>query len=427
MIARIKRGAISYIKDLSLLSTNARLFLLGAFFIGLTFSAFSLLLNLYLRERGFGEAFIGRVLSFGAIGISIVSIPGAILISRVRLKPILLMSTVLYAVFGLLTIYAGRDYFILGAYFCAGMMMAFYRIASAPFFMRNSTPRERPYLFSLSFGIAVMAGVIGSFVFGQLVDIIGDRFAVDSAGAHRLSLTIGILLSLLALIPFGLLRMPPGIPKSERLVLSRQTLSPLRGILFRLTIPYVLVGLGAGMIIPFLNIFFRDRFGQSPEEIGYYFGILNLTMFVGVMVGPILVRKIGMVRTMIYTQLASIPFMLILAFCYYFPFVVGAFLIRGTLMNMGHPIGNNFAMEMVPRSHHAIVNALLMFAWTFSWMISTQLGGWLIEQYGYTQSLLIPAGLYVLSSVLYYRYFKKAEQFTPEGFIIRPEFKIAEL
>ncbi len=91
MIARIKKGIITYIRDLRLLTPNARKYLVGAFFIGLTFASFMLLLNLYLREKGYGESLIGSILSAGAIGMTLVSIPGAVLLSRVRLIGVLLI------------------------------------------------------------------------------------------------------------------------------------------------------------------------------------------------------------------------------------------------------------------------------------------------------------------------------------------------
>ncbi len=425
MIKKIKGGVAAYLRDLRLLTPNARKYLLGSFFIGMTFASFLLLFNLYLREKGFGEGYIGSVLSAGAIGMTLVSIPGALLLSRVRLKPILMISTVLYTVFCLLAIYTGVRELIRVSYFFAGIMLTFYRIAAAPFFMRNSSPTERPYLFSLSFGIGVLAGVIGSLFFGKLVDLFAGSFDYDMVWAHRLALTIGTSFSLVALIPFALLSMPKTIQREDRLELNMQILAPLKGLLFRLTLPYFIVGTGAGMIIPFLNLFFRDRFGQSPEQIGYYFGLVNLTMFIGLMAGPVLVRKIGMVRTMVFTQLASIPFMLILAFSYYLPLVFVAFLLRGALMNMGYPIGTNFAMEMVPKSHHGLVNAFLMFAWTSSWMVSTQVGGMVIERYGYTVSLLAAIILYVISSLLYFVSFRKTERFTPEGIVIQTEYRIA--
>jgi MFS family permease len=425
MYAGIKRGAITYARDIRRLTPNARKYLLGTFFIGMTFASFQLLLNLYFREKGYSESFIGTVLSAGAFGMMLVSLPGAVLLSKVRLKPILLVSTILSVGCGLITIYPDSKWVIWAAYFMTGVMASFYRIASAPFFMRNSSPTERPYLFSLMFGISVIAGVVGSFLFGKLVELVAASFDVGMVWAYRAALTVGIAFSLAALAPFAALKTPKVIPQEDKLNFSLKSLRPVRGVFLRLTVPYFIVGTGAGMIIPFLNLFFRDRFGQSPENIGFYFGLANLTMFIGVMAGPILVRKMGMVRTIVFTELASIPFMLILAYSYNLPLVFAAFLIRGALMNLGQPIGTNFAMEMVPKSHHGLMNAFLMFAWTSSWMISTRIGGVVIEKYGYTLSLVVAVVLYVVSAITYFAFFRGKEKFTEQGVVLLTDFRTA--
>jgi len=423
MFARVKQGALTYARDIRLLTPNARRYLLGAFFISMTFASFQLLLNLYFREKGYSESFIGTVLSAGALGMTVVSIPGAILLSKVRLKPVLLVSTILSIIFGLFTVFPDTKWLIWWAYLMTGVMTSFYRIASAPFFMRNSSPTERPYLFSLMFGISVIAGVVGSFLFGKLVELVAAWFGVGMIQAYQVALAIGIAFSLAALGPFAVLKMPKEIPKEDKLNFRLETLRPVKNVFLKLTVPYFIVGTGAGMIIPFLNLFFRDRFGQSPENIGFYFGLVNLTMFVGVMAGPILVRKIGMVRTIVFTELASIPFMLVLAYSYNLSIVFAAFLIRGALMNLGQPIGTNFAMEMVPKSHHGLMNAFLMFAWTSSWMISTRIGGIVIERHGYTISLIIAVVLYVISAVTYYLFFRSKERFTEDGIVLLTEYR----
>jgi len=87
-------------------------------------------------------------------------------------------------------------------------------------------------------------------------------------------------------------------------------------------------------------------------------------------------------------------------------------------MNMAQPIGSNFSMEMVGKSEHALVNALMTLAWTGSWMISTAIGGRLIEKFGYTLPLLIAVVLYIVSAILYYIFFRKSEKKTSGGFMV---------
>ena len=56
-----------YFHSLSLFSRNVRLFLAGTFFIGIGQSVFMLMFNLYLKEAGYAEGFIGyKILGYTA-------------------------------------------------------------------------------------------------------------------------------------------------------------------------------------------------------------------------------------------------------------------------------------------------------------------------------------------------------------------------
>src|SRR4029079_4024220 len=164
--------------------------------------------------------------------------------------------------------------------------------------------------------------------------------------------------------------------------------------------PAMLIGLGAGLIIPFMNLFFHDRFGMSEAEIGVLFAVMQGFMVMGNLFGPAVSRRLGLVRGVVATQLASVPFMVLLALSGSFPVVVAAFFLRGGLMNMNQPLTTHFAMEMVPEREHAITNSLLTLAWYVAWSISADIGGALIQRRGYTEPLLLAAGLYVLASIL---------------------------
>ena len=78
-------------------------------------------------------------------------------------------------------------------------------------------------------------------------------------------------------------------------------------------------------------------------------------------------------------------------------------------MNLGVPIVNNMGMELSRKNEQGLVNALLMITWTSSWMVATALGGYMIDEYGYTFTMHITIVLYVLSAVSYYAFFRKAE------------------
>jgi MFS family permease len=417
---RISDVIVDYWGHLKLLSRNARLFLVGIFFVGINWGVFWVLLNLYFKELGFGEDLIGQVLSFTAWGMALVSVPAALIIPRVSIKKILVFSVVLAGFFYLLqaTLVARTE--LLAASLLLGMSATVARVAAAPFMMRNSTPKERTYLFSLHFGIYLVAGIVGSLGGGQLPGLFSD-LGVSGALAFRYALYVSVGLGFLSVIPFLMIKQPKTSDRHSRSgpTWDRKFLAERGALLFKLCFPFFIVGLGAGFVIPFLNLYFRDRFGVPTGTIGTYFAIQQVSMLGGILSGPVLSKRFGMIKTVVFTQLASIPFMLVLAFTYYLPAAVGAFVFRASLMNMGQPISTNFAMEKVTEKEQALTNALLMLSWTGSWAISANLGGKLIEAYAFTPPLLITVGLYMLSSILYYIFFSSEED-TKMGKAIPP-------
>ena len=403
-----------YLRNIKLFSRNARLYLLGSFLIGVNFHVFNLLLNLYLKEYGFVEGDIGMVISARAVGMTMIALPAAILLSRIRLKPILIGSSIMFAIFSFFITNAQQLIFLIGCSLLAGMSFSFYRVAAAPFYMRNSTPTERTHLFSISFGMMLLSGMAGSLGSGKLVTYLGELTG-DIILGYQYTMYLGIFIGLFSLIPFMMIKASKPSAEENKIIFSREQFRKRGAFYFKVTFSNYLVGAGAGLIIPFLNLYFRDRFNLSPDLIGFYYFIVQFSMLIGSLSGPVLAKKFGLVRTVVITQLASIPFMLMLSYTYFLPLAFAAFVIRGGLMNLGAPIVTNLGMELSDKKEQGLVNALLMISWTSAWMVSAAIGGELIEKYGYTFTMNITVFLYVLSSITFYLFFRKVEDKTTDN------------
>lgn len=397
-----------YIAHYRLFSRNARLFLAGTFFFGFGSGTFWVLLNLYLRELGHSDFSIGRIISFQSVGMLATALAAAWLSKRYPFKFLLLgaagLSVLAYTGLSLGVSTAT----LLAASFLAGVGFTFHNVLAAPFFMRNSTPRERIYLFGSAQAVEITAGVIGVAGCGWLARRLGDTLGSPLLGL-RITLLVATGLLGFALLPYLFLNRTSGRETAERET-GRRSATALRPLLVRLAIPAFIVGTGAGLIIPFLNLYFRDRFHLGTGSIGAVFAIAQALTAVGFLTGPVLARRIGMIRTVAAAEFLSIPFFLLLAFTTSLPVAILAFWFRGALMNMNHPVATNFAMEAVGPVNHALTNSVLMMAWTGAWMISTQVGGWLIEHHGFTPPMLVTVVLYFTSSCLYLYYFRNFEE-----------------
>ncbi len=412
--SRIVEAVKNYIGILKLFSKNVRLYLIGSFLMGINFQVFLLLLNLYLKDAGFVESEIGLVGSTRAMGMTMIAIPAAFLLNRLRLKPILIASVTLFALFSFLII-STLDYnLILSFSFLSGVSFVFYRVASGPFFMRNSTRKERTHIFSFSFGMMILAGMAGSLGAGKMTVWI-EQITGDLILGYQYTLYTGIFLSLLALIPFMFLKAKAPTPKEKQVPFSFKMIKARSKFYSKMFSVTFLMGMGAGLVIPFLNLYFKSRFESTPDDIGLYYFFVQCAMLVGSLSAPEFARKFGLVNTVVYAQLLSIPFFLMMSYTYLLPVAVVAFVLRGGLVNSGWPIVSNLSMELSDKNEQALVNALMMIAWTSSWMVSSAVGGTLIEKYGFTFTMNITICLYVVSSVAFNFFFRNTEKKDESG------------
>ncbi|MFH2056875.1 MAG: MFS transporter, partial [bacterium] len=342
----MRRILADYLADLKLITRNVKLFLVGGLLVGVLSAFMMLLLNLYFKDIGYGEGFIGQVLSMYALGGVVAAIPAAYVIARFKLKPLLIGSTLLLSASFALMVGAELQVLILSTSFLLGMLLTLLRVAGGPFIMRNSTEQERTLLFSLSFANFIVAGILGSLGGGWLQEVSLDLTG-DVALSYRYTLWFSAGVAVLAVVPFSLITAKAPLPDEVKKTFSLAALRRKWRLFFRLTFPHFLVGAGAGLIIPFLNLYFRNRFGLTPPQIGVYYSILQAIMLVAVLTGPILRRRFGFIRTVVITEVLSIPFMAALCYTENLTLAVGAFLLRGALMNMAQPVSNTFALEAV--------------------------------------------------------------------------------
>ena len=425
MVDAVRSIVGEYFRHVREAGRNARLYLAGIFLIGLGQSVFSLLFNLYLRELGVTDSRIGQILSKVSLGAAAAAIPVALILRRVPAKRVLVTAGVLTALAYLLQATFTAPEFLLSVAFVAGCVVTVFRLSIAPVIMRESSPETRPYLFSASFTVLFFSAIVGSAL-GGILPLLFHLVTDSNRLALRWSLFTACALYLVSIWPFHLMKATPpagadvaddtategtpGTRLDRPLAAFRELAEVDWGIHLKLILPAMMIGLGAGLIIPFMNLYFHDRFGLSAAAIGLLYAVMQGFMVVGNLFGPAVSRRLGLVGGVVATQLASVPFMLVLGLSSWLPLVVASFFLRSTLMNMNQPLSSHFAMEVVRERDHAVTNSLLSLSWFVAWAISADIGGAMIERDGYTVPLLIAAALYVAASILYWYFFRGVEE-----------------
>jgi predicted MFS family arabinose efflux permease len=384
------------------LSRDAKLYLGAVTLLGIGNGAAWVHLNLWYRAIGLREDAIGTQLSLGAIGATLVAVPAALWVGRVAPGTMLAWTAVGYALALGTPLLWPHPWLLASGALLSGALYMVHWVVAAPFFMRTARAEDRPDLFGLAHAVETAATLVAAWAVGRIAALAGGWL-----GSERDGLALGLgcaALAALASAPlFAQITLPAdaqALPDGARAAPWWTHLRPRHPrLVWRLTLPAVLVGLGAGLIIPFMNLYFRDRFRLTPQQIGDVFAAGQVWTTAAFLLGPAMARRTGAVAAIVGTELASIPFFLMLAFSHELGWAVAAFWIRGALMQMNQPISSAFALELVPAPDHAVTNSYRQLGWNVAWMASTQLGGVWIAHSGFTPPILAAVALYVCASV----------------------------
>jgi MFS family permease len=195
---------------------------------------------------------------------------------------------------------------------------------------------------------------------------------------------------------------------------SRRRARAIVAATVKMTIPQVLIGFGAAILIPYMNVFFKDRFNISDGDLGLLFSVSSLLVGIGSMVAPHLSTRMGgKIRAVVSTQLSSLLFLLLIGFAPVLWISSIGYLLRTALMNMAAPLYSAYCMERTPEQNQGLVNSVLNLSWSVGWSVGPFISGIVQEHYGFTPLFLVTALLYGLASTLIWVLFKGTEQPQP--------------
>jgi len=395
---------------------NARLFLVANALQGLGVGIWGVIFYLYLNlgEVGFAPDFIGNMFSVGAIATGLVALPAGLLCERIGTKRTILISLAAN-LFNIVQVVVLEPSILLLVSLVSGLIATLGWVASAPFMMEDTKPQERTFLFSMNFAIWMITGVIGSLLGGIMPDMFNSVLGLatgaiaGSAVGYRITLVLASVASAAAVIPILLVKANHTVPRQEvGALLSLRNIKSWSTIV-KFIIPVAIIGLGAGFIIPLFNVFFKLRYAATSEIVGTIFALGNVTVGIASLGAPILSERLGRLRAIVACQFLSMPFIMLVTISPNLALSTGAYLARGTLMQMAIPLENAFQMELVTENERATTSGLMIMADNVPRAVSSSISGAMMTVNDFYTPFLFTTLTYFLSSSLLYVFFRKAE------------------
>lgn len=393
----------TYREHIAAFTQNARLYLTGSIMLGIVMGIFQLLFNFYVLSLGYNQEVLGTLVSFRSATSLIAAIPAALLVNRIGKRNAFITGNLLIGVaIAIMLLFPGFALFrAMSA--LIGMAQTLSAIGMGPFLMENSSDYERTYLFSVASGINMTAMSIGEWVGGYLPALFGGLLSVASTATRAYSATLALICvgSALSVIPYFFIS-NKYVPSSGRSIFKLDYFKHNPKGLSRLILPLLITSIGAGMIMPFMNVFFRTVHGQSDAAIGTVFAWGALAMGFGLLVAPALAERFGKIQVVVISQALSIPFLVLLGFTPFLIPAIAAFYVRATLMNMSGPVYSTYVMEKVPVESRAMVASLTSMSFNFGWALSPMLSGWLQIRSGFSGPFMITIATYTVAVLMYY-------------------------
>jgi len=174
----------------------------------------------------------------------------------------------------------------------------------------------------------------------------------------------------------------------------------LHSAFFFLVLVYVLTGFGAGLFIPYFNIYFVQHLSASPALFGLIDGAANTITALLTLTAPRLAKRLGKINAITLTRLASIPLLLIIGLTSILPLAAFFYLFRQGTMDMSAGILQVFSMESVTEKHRGLANSSYQAAFQVPWAVAAPIGGLIIVHFGYSPIFLLGAFFYILTIII---------------------------
>jgi hypothetical protein len=372
------------------------------FFIQLIGAAFFLILNIYLAKQGFSDPEIANFISFRFLAVMLLAFPLGFYIKGKPLKPFLIVGGIgvpVVAIALLLVVQYGLYNYLPALFIFWGIAFTLFQVSTLPYVMRNTVSENHSHAISLNYA----THSFGTVVCGFFIFFAAQFFPEINEGK------ILLLISSFGFVGvYFLLKMDVDlvIPVKESLKWKSYDWV----MLLKAIIPTLIIAVGAGLTIPFINLFFFHNFKIDSSGFAVIGGVASILVAILALLVPNLKSRLGFMKGITYTQSIAVIALVALAtteflndYWWAMPLAVFFYWVRTPLMNMAAPMTSELTMNYVGLKNQEMLSAIMAAIWSGSWFFSSQIFRYLkSEGLPYAHIFYITAALYAFGVFMYY-------------------------
>jgi MFS family permease len=388
---------------------DRQLLYLAAFVRALATGFIGVLLGVYLGEIGLDAATIGVVVSAGLAGSAAATLLVTFLGDRLGHRRVLLAIALLSAAGGAALALSSHPV-ILGASALLGMVNGMGRDRGAALAVEQAVlpatvrESERTMAFARYNVFQDIGHALGGLAAGLPTILQGSGLAAG-APAFRWSMAAYAAASLAPAAAYiRLSRAIETVPVSSLAIVSPRS----RTLLWKLSSLFAVDSLAGGFLTTaLLSFFFYQRFGVGLETIGPLFFAARVANAVSHLGAARLARRIGLVKTMVFTHIPSSLLLVSVAYAPSFPIAAALFLLRESLVEMDVPTRQSYVMAMVKPEERTFASGVTHLVRMGAWAVAPAFAGLMMKGVSLMLPLVIGAGMKIGYDLLLWRAFRR--------------------
>jgi hypothetical protein len=371
------------------------------FFIQLIGAAFFLILNIYLAKKGFSDPEIANFISYRFLAVMLLAFPLGIYIKGKPLKPFFMIGGLgvpIVAIVLILLVHYGWYQYLPALFILWGVVFTLFQVCSLPYLMRNTIIENQSHAISLNYATNSFGTIFSGFI-------------IFGAGQFMREFDEGKILLGISILGFigvyYVLKMKVDVVESVKERLQWKSYDWV--LLMKAIVPTLIIAVGAGLTIPFINLFFFHNFQIDSSGFAVIGGIASVLVAILSLLVPNLKSKLGFQKGITYVQTIAVIALVALATTEFFkdywwglPLAIMCYWVRTPLMNMAAPMTSELTMNYVGEKNQEMLSAIIAAIWSGSWFFSSQIFRFLkAEGLPYAHIFYITAVLYAFGVFMY--------------------------
>lgn len=392
-------------KNIILLFTTRTLRLFGYGFL-------SVVLALYLSKTGFDDFLMGVLFSLTLIGDAGISLLLTITADRFGRKKTLIIGAILMMLAGLVFVLTSNPVIliiaaIIGVISPSGNEIGPFLPVEQAMLSQLVLKEQRPAVFAWYNLSGSLATAFGALIGGWLATLL-QNYGVSPFDSYRYIL-IGYALigGVLAFVFTGLSQSCEVVPSDAAVETeSRFGLHKSRGVVAKLSMLFALDAFAGGFVLQsFMAYWFHIRFGANEAVLGSIFFGANLLAGISALLAVPLAKKIGLIRTMVFTHLPSNILLILVPLMPNFLLAIIMLLLRFSISQMDVPTRQAYTMAVVDPDERSAAAGITGIARSIGASLSPAVAGSLLSVF-LGSPFIIAGGLKIIYDLILYRNFK---------------------